>query len=442
MSQMEKLRKKTCNNCGKKGHSSRNCRSNPNNQNNNRGGARRNGTRGGSNGSRSDDNESSLANVECILSNFDDEFSFPEFDDTSSYDGNNYSVIEEVDNNDFLFPSGTIYEQAFLHADLPDVCPVIHVNKPKDLDCTNAYGAEYAPQSMINILNQDNDDNYTIEESDDDNDNDDDDSNGSMPGLQDRTYDDDSSSDEDSTTADSIPSLITYSDPVNNGDDSDDDSFNDVPTYNENNKTTVQENEPTVNAPECEELTLTNALMSFPASKKLLLLGSIGIEDSGSTTHSSGSLRGADNIIDAKSDSGTTDASGNNMKVSEIFDLTCAVNNRFGESKGNVKFSRVRLRYSKNKPFTLISITKIMKKGFKLSGKNNDSIIFKKDTQQIVFDIPIRTTKGVLWCISLQRLNPHTGTKAAFAQVTYNITQAHSILGHMHEAMTSKVCKH
>ena len=223
------------------------------------------------------------------MSKFDDEFTFPEFDDTSSYDGDNDSVIEEVDNDDFLFPSGTIYEQAFLHADLPDVFPVIHVNKPKDLECTNPYGAEYAPQSMINLLNQDNDDNYTIDDSDDDNDNDDDDSNGLMPRLQDRTYDNDSSSDEDSTTADSIPSLITYSDPVNNGDDSDDDSFDDVPTYNENNDTAVQDNEPTVNAPECEEFTLTNALMSFLDSKKLLLLDSIGIADSDSTTHSSGS---------------------------------------------------------------------------------------------------------------------------------------------------------
>ena len=70
-----------------------------------------------------------------------------------------------------------------------------------------------------------------------------------------------------------------------------------------------------------------------------------------------------------------------------------------------------------------------MKKGFELSGNNNDGIILKKGTQQIVFDIPIRTTEGVLWCISLQRLNPHTGTEAV-AQVTYNITQAHSILGH------------
>lgn len=42
----------------------------------------------------------------------------------------------------------------------------------------------------------------------------------------------------------------------------------------------------------------------------------------------------------------------------------------------------------------------------------------------------------------MQRLNPHTGNEAAFAQLTYNITQAHSILGQMHDAMMHKVCKH
>lgn len=104
------------------------------------------------------------------------------------------------------------------------------------------------------------------------------------------------------------------------------------------------------------------------------------------------------------------------------------------------RFSHI--RYSKDKPYTLISILQIMKKGFTLSGDNEQGIVLKKSNQQIIFDIPICTKEGVLWCINMQQLDPQTGNKAAFAQVTSNITHAHTLLGHMHEIMTHKVYKH
>ena len=81
--------------------------------------------------------------------------------------------------------------------------------------------------------------------------------------------------------------------------------------------------------------------MSFPDSKKLLLLDSIGIADSGSTTHSLGSLRSANNIIDAQNASNTTDASGNHTIISKIFGLNCAIKSKHGEPKGTVHFSHV-----------------------------------------------------------------------------------------------------
>ena len=71
-------------------------------------------------------------------------------------------------------------------------------------------------------------------------------------------------------------------------------------------------------------------LMSFSDSKKLLLLDSIIIADWRSTTHSSESLQGANNIINAQNTSNTTDASGNNMIVSKIFDLNCAIKSKHG----------------------------------------------------------------------------------------------------------------
>ena len=53
-----------------------------------------------------------------------------------------------------------------------------------------------------------------------------------------------------------------------------------------------------------------------------------------------------------------------------------------------------------------------MNKGFKLSGDNDKGIVLKKGNQQIVFKIPIRTKEGVVWCISMQCLDPFTGNEA------------------------------
>ena len=89
----------------------------------------------------------------------------------------------------------------------------------------------------------------------------------------------------------------------------------------------------------------------------------------------------------------------------------------------------------------LISIMQIMKKRFKISGDINKGIVVQKGDPKIVFDILIQTKEGVLWCISMQHLDPRTGNETAFAQITYNITQAHAILSHMHEAMMQNACK-
>ena len=133
--------------------------------------------------------------------------------------------------------------------------------------------------------------------------------------------------------------------------------------------------------------------MSFPDNKKIFLLDSIGIVDSGSIEHSSGSLRGANNINNMRNESNTKDVSGNTMIISKIFDLQCTIKSRCGEPRGTVRFTYI--WYSKNKLSTLISITQIMKKGFSLNGDNDKGIILKKNDQKIVFNIPICTKERV-----------------------------------------------
>jgi hypothetical protein len=64
-----------------------------------------------------------------------------------------------------------------------------------------------------------------------------------------------------------------------------------------------------------------------------------------------------------------------------------------------------------------------------------------KDGQELVFDIPIRTQEGVLWCVHMRRLdqiNNNDYEDAETALTSISIKKAHSLLGHMNEAYTKE----
>ena len=75
-----------------------------------------------------------------------------------------------------------------------------------------------------------------------------------------------------------------------------------------------------------EYVLVTNELLSFPSSTKLLLQDSIVAADTGSTTHLSSSKRGAAKAIQTSYGSNeqfTHDASGRDLQVIMIYDLNC-----------------------------------------------------------------------------------------------------------------------
>lgn len=77
-----------------------------------------------------------------------------------------------------------------------------------------------------------------------------------------------------------------------------------------------------------ESVLVTNELLSFPSSTKLLLQDSIATADTGSTTNLSGSKRGATNLIQTTYGSikqFTHDASGRDLHVIMIYDLNCTL---------------------------------------------------------------------------------------------------------------------
>lgn len=177
------------------------------------------------------------------MSNFDEEFSFVDFYNDYSYDGDSDISIKEVDNKDFIFP--TDFELAFLNAELSEVLPKLNTHNLIELINTPC-----EVQSMVNLLHKDHDEDYSIAETDDDDDNVDDDDNGDdydnksnilMPGLQYRIYGDDSSSDDNRSATGSIPILINHFGHVDNDDNGNDDNFFDIPSVNKDRKATVHE---------------------------------------------------------------------------------------------------------------------------------------------------------------------------------------------------------
>ena len=140
------------------------------------------------------------------MRNFDDDFSFVEFKDTCSYNGDINDSNNDFKNEDFLFPKNV--EKAFPSTELSDVVLKINPINPIEL-IKNPYGI----QSMVNLLaNKDHDEDYGIDDDDDDN-------NDSVPGLEEHPHyesssDDDNESDEESSLG-SMPGLqeqiyVTY----------------------------------------------------------------------------------------------------------------------------------------------------------------------------------------------------------------------------------------
>jgi hypothetical protein len=79
-----------------------------------------------------------------------------------------------------------------------------------------------------------------------------------------------------------------------------------------------------------------------------------------------------------------------------------------------------------------------MELGWILQGSKDIGIKLTKNGQELVFDIPIRTTEGVLWCVNMKRLDPISELEAEVSLTSISINKAHSLLGHMNEEYTRK----
>lgn len=90
-------------------------------------------------------------------------------------------------------------------------------------------------------------------------------------------------------------------------------------------------------------------------------------------------------------------------------------------------------------PFNLISGTKLLTLGFKISGDAR-GIKYKKDGIKITFDIKVNTPERMVLATRLKRTATEVGGAVASVK-TVSVKTAHDQLGHMSEKATRKTAK-
>jgi hypothetical protein len=123
------------------------------------------------------------------------------------------------------------------------------------------------------------------------------------------------------------------------------------------------------------------------------------IGNTGVTRHSRKYKQGG---IDSRpSTSRTRGIYGQSIKPSMEVDLP----DMYCDKNGNDQFA-VKLRDVDIIPkshYNLISLTKLMEEGHKVTGNKKDGLSVEKGRRVIKFDIRVETPKGVLWCAYIQR---------------------------------------
>jgi hypothetical protein len=123
------------------------------------------------------------------------------------------------------------------------------------------------------------------------------------------------------------------------------------------------------------------------------------IGDTGATRHSAKYKQGG--INSRPSTSRTRGISGKAIKPSMEVELPGMYCDKHGNDQFAVKLQDVDVIPESH--YNLISLTKLMEEGHKVSGNKKDGLSVEKGGRVIKFDIRVETLKGVLWCAYIRQ---------------------------------------
>ena len=180
--------------------------------------------------------------------------------------------------------------------------------------------------------------------------------------------------------------------------------------------------------------------ITFPDDVKILYDPNIWIADSGNTADNTGHKEGIEVTRKGSAADATIIGDGKAIKAEVVGKLRGTICNKFGEEIQPATLNNV--KYVPDGRFNLFSLTKRMRVGWKLSGDKDAIKLTSPDGKQnVVFDIKVNTTEGVIYCMYLRRTLPEVAAANVQMPVKMNIVQAHAKFGHCDEAATRQAAK-
>eukprot|EP00977_Amphora_coffeiformis_P005907 scaffold1252_cov154-Amphora_coffeaeformis.AAC.1 len=160
----------------------------------------------------------------------------------------------------------------------------------------------------------------------------------------------------------------------------------------------------------------------------------IWVIDTGATCNSTGNEQGMTNKTNAKNNQTTV---GNGAKVTAKFEGKIPF-----ETDDGTKGTMAGVKLMPGSPFNLISGTKLLTMGYKMTGDANE-ILYEKEGNKLKFNIKVNTPEGMVLAARLKRTATEVGGAATeYKQTkTISIKKAHEQLGHMGEDETRRAAK-
>ena len=140
------------------------------------------------------------------------------------------------------------------------------------------------------------------------------------------------------------------------------------------------------------------------------------------------------NIKQGTNNNSITIGNGDKIKSVSVGQIKGAVTTKIGQIVASVVLKEV--AYIPQSKFNLLLLTKMMSKGWKMIG-NKQSLTIEKDGVTIAFDIIIKTQRGRLYCLNIQR---YQELEVATMDVSKEVV--HKLLGHSNADATVKTATH
>lgn len=180
--------------------------------------------------------------------------------------------------------------------------------------------------------------------------------------------------------------------------------------------------------------------IEFPANAQLLSSPNVWIGDTGASGHSTGYDIGGTNVRDGVS--ATTGMNGAPVVAAKEMDIPVEHCDKTGQKLKRMIFKDV--SYLKGANFNLCSLTKMMIEGWTMVGDSEEGIYMRNDSDEVRFDIVIKTEKGAIMAGYFKRTaEEHTAVAAvAHDQVHIKVKRLHQMLGHFGERDTRMTGKY